>query len=147
MAYNFRFDKILSLKESEKDKALSEYNEALQKFEQAAEKLYHYLKQKEDYEEIHKEKLQFGLSIHEIRHYQKFAANLERTINHYQQLVLQVRRQLEIKQAKLAELNIEVKKYEKIKEKHNEAYLQTLHSNETKFIDEISIQQYVNRGK
>jgi len=147
MGYNFRFAKILSLKESEKDKALSEYNEALSKFEQVAERLYHSLKQKEDLEEIHKKKLQSGLSIDEIRHYQVFLGNLERTIHHYQQLVIQARRQLELKQAKLAELNIEVKKYEKMKEKYNLAYVQAVKSEENKFIDEISIQQYVNRGK
>jgi len=147
MGYNFRFAKILSLKESEKDKALSEYNEALKKFEQVAERLYHSLKQKEDLEEIHKKKLQSGLSIDEIRHYQVFLGNLERTIHHYQQIVIQARGQLELKQAKLAELNIEVKKYEKMKEKYNLAYLQAVKSEENKFIDEISIQQYVNRGK
>jgi len=147
MGYNFRFAKILSLKESEKDKAFSEYNEALSKFEQVAERLYHSLKQKEDLEEIHKKKLQSGLSIDEIRHYQVFLGNLERTIHHYQQIVIQARRQLELKQAKLAELNIEVKKYEKMKEKYNLAYVQAVKSEENKFIDEISIQQYVNRGK
>jgi flagellar protein FliJ len=146
MIYQFKFEKLLSIKESEKEKALSEYNEAVQRFEEVAEKLYNFLKQKEDYEEIHKEKLQTGLSVQEIRHFQQFITNLERTISHYQLLVMQARRQMQQKQMKLFDLNIEVKKYEKMKEKYFQAFLQTIRAEENKMMDEISIQQFVNRG-
>jgi flagellar protein FliJ len=144
--YQFKFEKLLSIKESEKEKALSEYNEAVQRFEEVAEKLYSFLKQKEDYEELHKEKLQTGLSVQEIRHFQQFITNLERTISHYQLLVMQARQQLQQKQMKLFDLNMEVKKYEKMKEKYFQAFLQTIRAEENKLMDEISIQQFVNRG-
>jgi flagellar FliJ protein len=146
VVYQFKFEKILSIKENEKDKALGEYNEAVKRFEEVAEKLYHFLKQKEDYEEMHQQKLQAGLPIQEIRYFQQFITNLERTISHYQQLVVQARQQMQLKQMKLAELNIEVKKYEKMKEKYFQMFLQTLQSEENKLMDEISIQQFVNRG-
>jgi flagellar protein FliJ len=146
MIYQFKFEKLLAIKESEKEKALSEYNEAVQRFEEVAEKLYNFLKQKEDYEEMHKEKLQTGLSVQEIRHFQQFITNLERTISHYQLLVMQARRQMQQKQMKLFDLNIEVKKYEKMKEKYFQAFLQTIRAEENKMMDEISIQQFVNRG-
>jgi flagellar protein FliJ len=146
VVYKFKFDKILSIKENEKDKALGEYNEAVKRFEEAAGKLYSFLKKKEDYEEIHKEKLQSGLSVQEIRHFQQFITNLERTISHYQLLVAQARQQMQLKQIKLAELNIEVKKYEKIREKYFQTFLQAVQADENKLMDEISIQQFVNRG-
>jgi flagellar protein FliJ len=146
MSYKFRFEKILFIKESEKDKALGEYNEAVKRFEEVAEQLYSFLKQKEDYEEMHKSKLESGLSIQEIRHFQQFITNLERTIQHYQQLVMQARQQMQEKQMKLAELNIEVKKYEKMKEKYFQAFLQAIQINENKLMDEISLQQFMNRG-
>jgi flagellar protein FliJ len=146
VVYKFKFEKILSIKESEKDKALGEYNEAVKRFEEVAKKLYYFLKQKEDYEEMHKQKLQAGLPIQEIRYFQQFITNLERTISHYQQLVAQARQQMQLKQMKLAELNIEVKKYEKMKEKYFQTFLQTLQAEENKLMDEISIQQFVNRG-
>ncbi|RAK23371.1 flagellar FliJ protein [Anoxybacillus vitaminiphilus] len=146
MVYKFKFEKILSIKENEKDKALGEYNEAVKRFEEAAKKLYHFLKQKEEYEEMHQQKLQAGLPIQEIRYFQQFITNLERTISHYQQLVAQARQQMQLKQLKLAELNIEVKKYEKMKEKYFQTFLQTVHAEENKLMDEISIQQFVNRG-
>ncbi|MBA2870806.1 flagellar FliJ protein [Anoxybacillus calidus] len=146
MGYQFKFEKILFIKENEKDKALGEYNEAVKRFEEVAKKLYHFLKQKEDYEEMHQQKLQAGLPIQEIRYFQQFITNLERTISHYQQLVVQARQQMQLKQMKLAELNIEVKKYEKMKEKYFQTFLQKLQAEENKLMDEISIQQFVNRG-
>jgi flagellar protein FliJ len=146
VVYQFKFEKILSIKENEKDKALGEYNEAGKRFEEVGRKLYQFLKQKEDYEEIHKQKLQSGLSIQEIRYFQQFITNLERTISHYQQLVAQARQQMQLKQMKLAELNIEVKKYEKMQEKYFQTFLQTLQAEENKLMDEISIQQFVSRG-
>jgi flagellar FliJ protein len=145
MVYSFKFDKVLTIKEKEKDKALGEYNEAVKRFEEVAEKLYRFLKQKEEYEEMHKQKLQSGLSIQDIRYFQQFITNLERTIHHYQHLVIQAREQMQVKQAKLAELNIEVKKYEKMKEKHVQAVLEAIQESENKWMDEISIQQFVNR--
>ncbi|MGX1900344.1 flagellar export protein FliJ [Thermolongibacillus altinsuensis] len=145
MVRPFKFAKILSIKESEKEKALSEYYEARKRFEEVAEKLYHSLKQKEDYEELHKRKLQTGLSVQDIRYFQQFMKNLERIIDHYQQLVIQARHQMELKQLKLAELNIEVKKYEKMKENHWKSVLNLLREEERKQMDEISIQQYCKR--
>ena len=48
--YQFKFEKIMTVKEREKDEALSVYNESVKRFEDAAEKLYELLKQKEDLE-------------------------------------------------------------------------------------------------
>ncbi|WP_027408686.1 flagellar export protein FliJ [Anoxybacteroides tepidamans] len=145
MEHAFKFDKILTIREKEKDKAFGEYKEALERFEEAAEKLYRFLKQKEDYEETYKQKLKSGLSIQDIRYFRQFVMNLERTISHYQQLVIQTREQMFLKQTKLAELNIEVKKYEKLKENHMKTVLETIQAAENKRMDEISIQQFVNR--
>ena len=110
-----------------------------------AEKLYHFLKQKEDYEEQHKQQLQSGLAVQHIRSFQQFMNNLQRIIDHYQHLVMQARQQMELKQLKLVELNVEVKKYEKIKEKHDEMIAQQMRIAEQKQMDDISIQQYCYR--
>ncbi|KXG10550.1 flagellar export protein FliJ [Anoxybacillus rupiensis] len=145
MEHVFKFEKILTIREKEKERALGEYNEAVKRFEEAAEKLYHFLKQKEDYEEMYKQKLKNGLPIQDIRHFRQFVMNLERTISHYQQLVIETREQMFLKQTKVAEANIEVKKYEKMKDKHIAAVLQAIQTMENHWMDEISIQQFVNR--
>ncbi len=141
----FKLTKILNLKEHEKQKALHEYEEARNRFEEVAEKLYHFLKQNEDYEEQHKQQLQSGLAIQHIRSFQHFMSNLQLVIDHYQHLVMQARQHMELKQLKLVELNVEVKKYEKIKEKHDEMIATQMRIAEQKQMDDISIQQYCYR--
>jgi flagellar FliJ protein len=146
MEYAFKLQKVLSMKENEKNLAMREYNEAVRRFEETAAKLYHLLKQKEEHEEMHKQKLQLGLSVQDIRHFQQYIASLERTIHHYQILVMQAREQMQRKQSKLTELNIEVKKYEKIKEKYMQAVRLAEKRVENKWMDEISVQRFVHRG-
>ena len=46
MAYEFRLSKIMAIKSNEKDELLSQYNQSLQQFETAGEKLYKKLKEK-----------------------------------------------------------------------------------------------------
>ncbi|MFE8695183.1 flagellar export protein FliJ [Cytobacillus sp. FJAT-53684] len=146
MQFQYKFEKILTIKEREKDEALNIYNQAVKKFEEAAEKLYGFLKKKEDLESYQSSKLVNGLSVQEIRHHQHFILNLEKTINHYQQIVVNARNHMNFYQEKLMEKNIEVKKYEKIKEKDLTNFAENLKQLEGKQMDDISIQQYMSRG-
>jgi flagellar FliJ protein len=145
MNFAFKFQKILSVKETEKERALEAYQTSVKNFEEVAEKLYHFLKQKEDLERDQLEKLSFGLSVIDIRHHQQFIANLEKTISHFQNLVLTARQKMISQEEFLLEKNIEVKKYEKIKEKEYSVYKEIISANESRLMDEISIQQFMNR--
>lgn len=145
MSYQYKFSNILKVKESEKDKALANYLESVSKFEEVAEKLYEYMKKKEDLEAFQAERLVSGLPIQEIQHHQQFIANLEKSIDHYQQLVINARNQMEYYRDRLIEKNIEVKKYEKMKERDFTRFLANEKLAESRQMDEISIQQFVNR--
>ncbi len=46
MAYQFRFQKSLELKENEKDQTLTEYRQSVSEFETVAEKLYENMSKK-----------------------------------------------------------------------------------------------------
>lgn len=146
MSYHFKFEKILMLKEREKDEAISLYNESVTKFEKSAEKLYELLKRKEDVEDYQSTKLVSGLPVQEIRHHQVFIQNLEKTIDHYQELVQNARNHMLFYQEKLMEKNIEVKKYEIMKEKGQYKFMENVKYMESRQMDDISIQQYMNRG-
>ncbi|MBP2240128.1 flagellar FliJ protein [Cytobacillus eiseniae] len=146
MQYQYKFEKILSIKEREKDEAFNIYSQAVKKFEEAAEKLYGLLKKKEDLETYQSSRLVNGLPVQEIRHHQHFIHNLEKTITHYQQIVINARNHMNFYQEKLMEKNIEVKKYEKIKEKDFAMHTETIKYLEGKQMDDISIQQYMSRG-
>ncbi|MBZ5749873.1 flagellar export protein FliJ [Metabacillus rhizolycopersici] len=145
MAYQFRFQKIMDVKENEKEKSLAEYNQSVNDFENVANKLYDSLKQKEVIEENTLSRLANGMSVQEIRHNQQFVSNLEKTIAHYQNLVLLTRNRMNEKQVKLMQYNIEVKKYEKLKQKQHENYLFEMKHLESKHMDDLAIQSYMYR--
>ncbi len=146
MQYNFKFEKILMIKEREKDEAQNIYTQSVKKFEEAAQMLYELLRKKEDLENNQSLKLVSGLSVQEIKHHQYFIQNMEKTISHYQQMVINARNHMNFYQEKLMEKNIEVKKYEKIKEKDIVSFTANLKQIEGKQMDDISIQQFMNRG-
>ncbi|MFZ3587921.1 flagellar export protein FliJ [Bacillus sp. DJP31] len=145
MSYTYKFQKILSIRETEKERALEAYQISVKDFEEVAEKLYQSLRQKEKLEENQLEKISFGLSVQELRHHQQFILNLEKTINHFQSLVFSARQNMVKHEEVLLEKNIEVKKYEKIKEKDYSLFVDVLSANESRLMDDISIQQFMNK--
>lgn len=146
MIYQYKFEKILTIKEKEKSDARTAYNEALKNFEQVAEKLYKLLKKKEELLDYQQVKLTSGLSVQEIRHNQLFMGNLEKLIEQCQKDVIEARYRMNLQQERLKEKNIEVKKYEKIKEKDFQKFLEVVKEAENKQMDEISIQQFLSKG-
>jgi flagellar FliJ protein len=146
MIYQYKFEKILSIKEKEKTDALAKYNAALKKFEEVAEKLYKLLKKKEELLEFQQEKLRNGLSVQDIRHHQLFMSNLEKLLSLCQQEVIEARYKMNTQRDILMERNIEVKKYEKMKEHDFLEFLDVMKVAENKEMDEISIRQYLSKG-
>lgn len=144
--FHFKFEKIMTLKEREKDEALSVYNESVKRFEQVAEKLYELMRKKEDLEEFQAKRLEAGLPVQEIRHHQHFIANLQKSIDQYQKTVINARNHMNFHQEKLLQKNIEVKKYIKMKEKGQYEFFEWLKQDEAKHMDDISIQHFVHRG-
>ncbi|MGD6803021.1 flagellar biosynthesis chaperone FliJ [Rossellomorea vietnamensis] len=145
MTYTFKFEKILNLKEREKEEVRESYRAAVEKFEDIAQKLYELLKKKEDLENFQTEKLVSGLSVQDIRHNQNFITNIEKTIEYYQGLVIQARNRMNWHEQKLSEMNVEVKKYEKIRENDFNRYKEFLHSTESKVLDELAVMQFTNK--
>ncbi|EDL63944.1 flagellar export protein FliJ [Bacillus sp. SG-1] len=145
MTYTFKFEKILTLKEREKEEIRESYRDSVEKFEKIAEKLYELLKKKEDLQSYQSERMLNGLSVQEIRHNQHFIANIEKTIDYYQGLVIQARNRMNWYEEKLSEMNIEVKKYEKIRENDFNKYKELMHSSENKILDEMAVMQYANK--
>ncbi|MFJ7507979.1 flagellar export protein FliJ [Peribacillus simplex] len=146
MIYQYKFEKILTIKEKEKTDALAKYNAALKKFEEVAEKLYKLLKKKEELLEFQQEKLRNGLSVQEIRHHQLFMDNLEKLLSYCQQEVIEARYKMNNQRDILMERNIEVKKYEKLKENGFLKFLDVIKEAENKQMDEISIRQFLSKG-
>ena len=136
--YTYRFEKILTVCEQEKTETEVAYKEAIKSFEEIATKLYELLKKKEDLIEFQQERLKIGSSIDEISHYARFIDSMEKTIEEVQQKVVQARTKMNWHEQKLLEKNLEVRKYEKMREKDFEAYKEEQNRLEIIFLDEIS---------
>lgn len=137
---------MLELKENEKDQTLTEYRQSVSEFETVAEKLYENMSKKELLEKDKESKLKCGMSVQEMRHYQQFVSNLENTIYHYQKLVIMKRNEMNEKQEQLTEKNIEVKKFEKMREKQFNMFALEDKVAEMREMDDISIKQFMIQG-
>ena len=146
MHYQYKFEKILTIKEKEKNDSESKYTEAVKEFESEAENLYQVLKKKEELLDSQSEQLKQGLSVQQVRYNQDFLDNHEKMIAHYQKRVMDTRSKMHFYHQLLIESNVEVKKYEKIKEKDSQRYFNTMKYEENRQMDEISIQQYMSRS-
>lgn len=145
MAFQYTLQKILDMKEKEKQQQEIEYTKALHVFEEKATELYNLLKQKEEVEESCRLQLQKGISIYEIRLQQRALSLLHNEIERVQHTTNIARDHMYRKQHELMVSSVEAKKYEKLKDIKKEEYLMEQKRLDTKLMDEISLQSYVNR--
>ena len=140
--YQYRFEKVLTIREQEKTETEIAYKESVRSFEEVANKLYELLKKKENLIEFRQERLAKGSSIEEINQYARFMDSLEKTITDVQQKVIQARAKMNWHEEKLVEKNLEVRKFEKMRDKDFKAYQQEQDRVESIFLDEISSLTY-----
>lgn len=145
MSFRFTLQKVLDVKEHEKNEAQAAYKQALENFEQTAMKLYQLLKRKEDLLEAYEKAIQDGVSIAKIQHTQETLSFLQKKIDRMQIETQRARALMNEKQRLLKNSYIDVKKYEKMKERKLENYMLEQREIENKFLDEVSVQQYIKR--
>lgn len=136
--YTYRFERVLTVREQEKQQAEMAYKEAVRNFEDIASRLYELLKQKEELIEYQNERLAEGATINEIHHLSTFLESIEKTIEDVQQKVIQARAKMQWHEQKLFERNMEVRKLEKMKERDFENFKEEMNRSEMKTLDEIS---------
>ncbi|MFP3884893.1 flagellar export protein FliJ [Priestia filamentosa] len=146
MSFQFKFSKVMAIKQSEKDRMLNEYNEAVRQFEEVGQRLYQCLKHKENFIDEYNEEMSIGVSVEKLKQSQNYMDYLEREIEVLQQKMNIARQTMRIKEVKLCEKNIEVKKYEKMETKALIHYQNLQRESEAKQMDEVSIQQYLLKG-
>lgn len=145
VSYIYRFEKVLTIREQEKNETEIAYKESVRSFEEIATKLYELLKKKEDLIAFQQERLAVGSSIEEVHHYARFIDSLEKTIVDVQQKVVQARAKMNWHEEKLLEKNLEVRKFEKMREKDFKVFQQEQDRIEGIFLDEISSMAYNKR--
>lgn len=137
--------KILNIREKEKKDAQLAHHESMVYFEKIATKLYTLLNKKENAEELYEKDFEKLTSIDKIREQTAYIEILNQQIIRMQEQVNEARNEMEVKQLKLTDAHVEVKKYEKIIEFRKHEQLMSAHRAEQIMMDEISTQQYVSR--
>ena len=142
-----QFEKILTIRTTEKDIAMKEYQESVEDFETVALELYNLLKEKEEIEEELNNKFHSQVTVHEIQHYQNYLEMLEKQILVVNQKVQQAREKMEFKKQKLSDSYIEMKKFERIVDIKKREFLEHIAKLENDQMNEISIQQFLRTRK
>lgn len=137
--------KILNIREKEKKDAQLLHYESTIYFEAVASKLHSLLVEKESAEELYEKDFEEITSIDKIREQTAYIEYLTKQIVVMQEEVDKARNAMEIKQGKLTDAHVEVKKYEKIIEFRKLEHLESELREEQVMMDEISTQQYVSR--
>lgn len=143
--YTYRFEKILVVREQEKSEFETAFKESIQIFEEIATKLYDLLKKKEDLITYQQERLKVGSSIDEVNHYSRFIDSMEKTITDVQQKVVQARAKMNWHEQKLLEKNLEVRKYEKMRENDLGQFKEEQQRIEAIQLDELSTIAYYKK--
>ena len=144
MAETVVLSKILNVREKEKNEAQKAYHQAIDLFENVANQLYSLLKKKEAAEESYEGYIHTTVSLDKIRGQLSYIERLNKQIIQLQQEVQYARTEMEMKQLKLTDAYVEVKKFEKIIGLRKESAEETLKRAEKIAMDEISVQQYLS---
>ena len=86
-----------------------------------------------------------GFSVNEIHHYARFIGSLEKRIAEVQQQVMQARSKMNWYENKLLEKTLEVRKFEKMKEKDREHHRAEMEQLEAIQLDELSTLKFRRR--
>ncbi|MFJ7824953.1 flagellar export protein FliJ [Psychrobacillus sp. NPDC096623] len=145
VAYQFKFAKVLTIREQEKSETELAYKESVSAFEKVASELYNLLKKKEDTVDNQNNLLTSGLSVDSIHHYSNYIVGLQKRIDIVQKEVIQARSKMNWMEERLLEKSLEVRKFEKIQEKDHEQFQQEQQRLETIQLDEISSLKFQNK--
>lgn len=142
MSFHFSMEKVLSVKQKEKESIEQELGEAVQAFESIAEEIYSLLKRKEDIENQSNFTFQQRIIVNDLQNTQRFLLSMTNKIKELQPLLQRARERMQVIQQRLLQQTIEVKKYEKLKERQLSAYKVEVASYENKQNDEFSVLRF-----
>jgi flagellar FliJ protein len=132
----FHLEKILNFQRSEKDSLENRYGQSVQFFEEVGKVLYNLLKKKEAVEAKHVKILKNGIQLYELQANQHYMDNLLRQIERAQLKLNHARNQMDDLKTVLLHKSIEVKKYEKLKERSSANFFQ-----ETKRLEQVDMDE------
>ncbi|MEQ6375326.1 flagellar export protein FliJ [Bacillaceae bacterium S4-13-56] len=135
--------KILNIKDLEKLSLQKEYKQIVERFEDVGTKLYHVLKKKEEAEKTVEVGLKNKMEAHSLFSYYQYIDKLAHEESDLQNELQNIRMEMDLKQQKLTDAHVEVKKFETLIDRQKQYIKKEENRMEALFMDELSMLQFV----
>lgn len=142
----FRFQKIMDIKENEKEEAKMVYAESLSRLREREQELDHLLNLQKQWELRWRELEKQPVSIQKLLEIQTYLGYLGQQIKQKRDKIFQAEQDADSFQQTLIDKSKELQVWEKWKNKSYTEYQEEEHQREQKFMDELGLQQYVRGG-
>jgi flagellar FliJ protein len=141
MSFVYSFQKILDMKEKEKEQAAVNYNKSVQALQSEEQRLAHL---EQDKYELEQRVLQqeSNISLAQLKSHYEYIGHLQRLIEVANESKVQAEKEVEAKQFILFERTIDQKIWEKLKEHSFEKYREKINLQEQKEMDEMAVARY-----
>ncbi|MCQ2008950.1 MAG: flagellar export protein FliJ [Sporolactobacillus sp.] len=145
MAFEYRFERVMKLAESEKQNLEAQYKRLFDDFERLARKLIELMDLKEKAQTDLQKQMSQAITIDQMKMGITDVNTMDSLIDVTNKRYIRAKVRLEDFQTRLQEKAMEVKKYEKMKEKQQMIYRRLMQKAEMKQMDEIASQRTVSR--
>jgi flagellar FliJ protein len=145
MSFVYSFQKILDMKEKEKEQAEVNYSKSIRVLQQEQQRL-DSLKSNKKYLEERMLQGEQNISLAELKTNYEYIGHLQRLITQANESKELAEKDVEAKQSILSERAIDQKIWEKLKEQSFEKYKEELRKKEQKELDEISVSRYFRQN-
>ncbi|RYL95343.1 flagellar export protein FliJ [Sporolactobacillus sp. THM7-4] len=146
MGFEFRLERLMKVAKSEKKSLEQEYQTLFDYFERLARNLMNLIENRKKAESALHDKMKQPITIGSMKSRIFDVENIDRLIAKRTDQYDQVKEQLEKFQTVLQAKAIDVKKFEKLKEKQKVAYCQNKKKKEAKVLDELASVSYKFKG-
>ena len=137
-SFQFSLQKVLNVKEKNKEQEEYRYMEFFNHYLAEKEYLQRLIREKQSIEEKMVSGQLNGVRVSDIHHTQSYIAHLTLTINGQEKKLDKLYSELELKQKMLLEIKKEVKIWDNLKEKKREEFNLEENRNEQKELDDIA---------
>lgn len=141
----FKLAQMLNINEKLKDQKQIEFGKAIQVYEEEKQKLKSIENSLVKTYQIFKENVQNKISPQKVFEYNAYIEKLKKDIVNQNRLIKNAEDKVSKVRSELNEIMMEIKKYEKLKEKDYEAYIEEEKKKENSFVDEIVTYKYTNK--
>ncbi|MTT32278.1 flagellar export protein FliJ [Terrilactibacillus sp. BCM23-1] len=145
MAFEFSLERVLNLAESEKRQLEIEYQTVYQLFEQLAHRLFQLIEKKNTIQSSLQEKFNESISIHQITRELDTIDSFDRKIQEQIKQYEEVKQRLEQFQDILQGKNIEIKKYERLKQSQLSHHKMNQKKKELQKMDETGALKFIRQ--